>query len=263
MSFPQLSSLLTSHTPLATYPSASLQTIARLATLAELNYSQITSPERQNAELYYLRQVSKQLAAATDNAEEREILEENPRWKDLCDIHGEPTVVKTTDTEAAGGGTLAGRVTEFTFYISKEVLQIARTHAQSIEGHSNENNAPDDPGHDRPVVEKKKLIPRTVDAYRLKGIVGRLFNIRPMSVRLIWETEEWDPVGEEDGGWSVSEDDSDDDDDDDEGSEPESRAKKRGEKETWRRREMELVDGTREVGFFVGGKSARVKVELR
>ncbi|KAF6220982.1 hypothetical protein HO133_002663 [Letharia lupina] len=256
VSFPGLTSLLTNHTPLITYPSASLHTIARLATLTELNYSQITPPERQNAELYYLSQVSKQLAAVTDNVKEREVLEEHPRWKELCDIHGEPTIIRTNDADAADAGTLAARVTEFVFQISKQDLQRARKHAQSIDGHSGENTAKNDPGHDAPIVEKTKLIPRTVDVYRLKGIVGQLFSIRPMSVKLIWETEEWDPVGEGDGGWSVSEDESDE----------ESRLErkdKRREKEMWKRREMELVDGTREVGFFVEGKRARVRVESR
>jgi hypothetical protein len=32
-------------------------------------------------------------------------------------------------------------------------------------------------------------------------------------------------------------------------------------KEKWKRREIELVDGTREVGFWVEGKEARVRVE--
>lgn len=251
--------LLTNHTPLATYPSASLHTIARVATLTELNYSQITPPERQNAELYYLSQVSKQLAASTDDADEREILEANPRWKDLCEIHGEPTITRKTGTEAAGVGTLAARVSEFTFHISKEDLQTARKHAQSVEGHADEKTVTEDPSHDPPIIEKKKLIPRTVDVYRLKGIVGQLFNIRPMSVKLIWKTEEWDPVGEGDGGWSVSEDDSDDD-----GESKSARTeRKKREEDGWERREMELVDGTREVGFFVEGKSARVRVELR
>lgn len=83
-----------------------------------------------------------------------------------------------------------------------------------------------------------------------------------MSIRLIWETEEWDPVGEGDGGWSVSEDESDDEAERGvETTEKENREKKK--EELWKRREMELVDGTREVGFFVEGKEARVRVELR
>lgn len=265
VSCPGLTSLLTNHTPLTIYPSSSLHTIARVATLTELNYSQITPPERQNAELYYLSQVSKQLAAATDYAEERELLEENPRWKELCDIYGEPTVVKKTDAEAPGVQTLAARVTEFTFHITKQDLQTARKHAQSIEGHSSEKTEEDGsetraenhaPSHDPLIIEKKKLIPRTVDVYRLKGIVGQLFNIRPMSVKLIWETEEWDPVGEGDAGWSVSEDESD-------GDSRLERTAREKEHDQWVRREMELVDGTRQIGFFVEGKEARVRVELR
>ena len=229
VSFPGLESLLTNNTPLTTYPSASLHTIARLATLTELNYSQITPPERQNAELYYLNQISKQLAAAVDNAEEHEIQKENPRWKDLCAIHGSPTIIKTNPAEtAAGAGTLAARVTSFTFHISAQDLQTARKHAQSIAGHSTheitekedddseiliEYNDIIPPNHHAPPssIEKNKLIPRTVDVYRLKGIVGHLFAIRPFSIKLVWETDEWDPVGEGDGGWSVSDDDGSDD----------------------------------------------------
>ncbi len=82
-------------------------------------------------------------------------------------------------------------------------------------------------------------------------------------MKLIWETEEWDPVGEGDGGWSVSEDGSDDEERRSERTETKKRRRRGGRKEVWKRREMELVDGTREVGFFVEGTEARVRVELR
>lgn len=274
LSFPGLESLLTNNTPLTTYPSASLHTIARLATITELNYSQITLPERQNAELYYLNQVSKQLAAAVDNTEEREILKENPRWKELCNIHGSPTIISPKPAEtAAGAGTLAARVTAFTFHISTQDLQTTRKHAQSIPGHPNETTDKDDSetpiDPTPPSIERRKLIPRTVDVYRLKGIVGHLFAIRPLSIKLVWETDEWDPVGEGDGGWSVSEDDGSDDDDDDgerrstSTEDEKNREKNKKKKGLWKRRELELVDGTREVGFFVEGMEARVRVEAR
>ena len=77
-----------------------------------------------------------------------------------------------------------------------------------------------------------------------------------MCVKLIWETDEWDPVGEGDGGWSVSEDDSDEE-------SRLQRAARKQKNDKWARREMELVDGTREVGFLVEGREARVRVELR
>ena len=146
-------------------------------------------------------------------------------------------------------------MTEFIFRIRKQDLYAARQHAQSIDGHSGATTAQEDSSADALVVEKRKLIPRTVDVYRLKGIVGQLFGIRPLSVKLVWETEEWDPVGEGDGGWSVSEDGSDE--------ERVERKEERREGVSWVRREMELVDGTREVGFFVEGKVARVRVEVR
>lgn len=75
-------------------------------------------------------------------------------------------------------------------------------------------------------------------------------------MNLVWESDEWDPVrrqedDEDEGGWSVSED-------DDDGEE-----ERRVGKEGWKRRETELVDGTREVGFFIQGDEARVRVEVR
>ena len=95
-------------------------------------------------------------------------------------------------------------------------------------------------------------------------------------MKLIWESEEWDPVREEEGGWSVSEEDADDSHADGYDEEErrlqmiEKRRKKKENKdrdnnnEGWKRRETELVDGTRAVGFFIEeSKEARVRVELR
>ena len=284
-SFPALTSLLTTQTPLTAYPSASLHTIARLATLTSLNYSRITPPERQNAELYYLSQISKQLASTTDDSEDSRaaILSQHPRWNQLCTIHGEPTT--TTSRKAAATaeslpGTLAARVTTFTFCINNTDLKKAQTHAQTIAGHHHHpvasSNEPHDPAT---TTEKTKLLPTTISTTRLIGIAARLFSLRPASIKLIWESQEWDPFVPEDGnggegaGWSVSEDEDDDDDDGQEGKKQQKKKKEEEEEiergqeaQKWKRREVELVHGTREVGFFVdGGKSqeARVRLELR
>lgn len=161
---------------------------------------------------------------------------------------------------------------------------MAQKHAQGITGHAVDHTTTKHDlkpktqhqpptNHEDPITtttttttEKRKPIPRTVDIYRLKGIVATLFAIRPASVKLIWESDEWDPVRREnedqdqdEGGWSLSED------DDDEGSDNNNNNGERKverEKERWKRREMELVDGTREVGFFIEGKEARVRVEV-
>lgn len=275
-SFPVLASLLTNHTPLTAFPSASLYTIARLATLTELNFTRITPAERQNAELYYLNQITAQLAAANDPNEKTAVLEEHPRWKKLCDIYGEPETAKKQGPDNVDGGSLAARVTEFNFYISRQDLHKARAQAKAVDGHEDEeardvddedvdsNNAHSPPGSS--IVEGKKLlIPLTVDVYRLKGIAGRLFNLRPMSVRLVWETGERDPVGGVgEGEWSVSEDDSSDD--EGEGGQGRSKREARMKAEdgtNWVPRETELVDGTRQVGFWIESSEARVRVELR
>ena len=159
------------------------------------------------------------------------MLEENPRYAELCEVYGEPAVPRDAEVDVAAG-TLEAMIVEFTFYmIDKEGTVVA---------------------------EKKKDIPRAVDVYRMKGIVGFLFGIRPLGCRLVWETGEWDPVKGEEEGWSCSEDE-----DNDQSEVEKDKAADEQEKGKWVRREMELEDGTKDVGFWVDGREARVRVELR
>ena len=115
------------------------------------------------------------------------------------------------------------------------------------------------------VAEKRKEIPRTVSVYRLKGIVGDLFGIRPMGCKLVWETGQWDPVSGEDEGWSCSEDDEDEDEEVmlSAGIERGGEDGQIKENDKWVQREIELVDSTRDVGYWIEGRTARVRVELR
>lgn len=261
--FPALKSLLTTHTPLNNFPSSKLLTIGRLPTLTELNYSPITTAERQNAELYYLSTIAKQLGAAANLTEEMQIIKEHPHWIELCKIHGEP-IVERKSTEQYAADTLGARLTEFTFYMTGIDLEAGRKESWQYEGDGIEGLHPLDIDQPSDFLSKVQLIPRTVDVYRLKGIVGRLFGIRPMSCKLVWETGEWDPVGgQEDEGWSVSEDESDSGGEDISNPKDVREHHRERNKTKWERREMELVDGTREVGFWVEGKTARVRVELR
>ena len=159
-------------------------------------------------------------------------------------------------------GTLEARLVRFTFRMNSD------------------NGAT---GSAETVIEKTQNIPRTVDVYRLKGIVGRLFGIRPMRCRLIWETDEWDPVKSEDDGWSCSEEDefprrevadersgAGTSDDNKLGAESQRqkekqkpKKKKKKKKKEWTRRELELEDSTREVGFWIEVRQAIVRVERR
>jgi len=255
-SFPNLTSLLTKTTPLSALPSSNLYTIARLATLKELNYQPITPAERQNAELYYLSSIAKELAT-TSISNQPSILAQHPRWSELCEIHGTPDF--TAPKPEAAAGTLGARVTEFTFYMAPSPLKSAQASTGPLHTVTKQGQGANNKVHQQQQEsnEKRKLIPLTVDTYRLKGIVTRLFGLPPMGCRLIWETGEMDPVGREDEeGWSVSEDEDDEEDE----RKPQKMGKEKGK---WVEREVELVDGTREVGNFVEGKRVRVRVELR
>lgn len=262
--FPALAKLLTKQAPLTATPSATLHTIARLPGITELNYQPITRDTRQNAEIFYIEFVAKQFASATNANEEQEIRTQNPRYESLCTIHYEPEIIKK-QPEQADAGILKARVTKFTFYISKQDLQTAR-HQLSLLPKSTSQpptsslSPPQEDFQAQPsVIEKTYLIPLTISTYALLGIVARLFNILPHSIKLILETDEWDPIGgtEDEEGWSVSEDESDE--------ERKLRGNEKGRRDDsrWKRREMEIPAGTRMVGFFVEGGRARVRVELR
>jgi Leucine-rich repeat (LRR) protein len=101
--FPSLTKLLTKSTPLMNHESASLHTIARLPGITELNYEDITPEKRLNAELFYLGFVAKQLAEGPDRWNEKTILDDHPRYKALCELHGEPAIVKKKAEEDEAG----------------------------------------------------------------------------------------------------------------------------------------------------------------
>jgi len=115
---------------------------------------------------------------------------------------------------------------------------------------------------------KAMEIPKGVDVYRLKGIVGRLFDLNPLRIKLVWETGEWDPIPghypEDDDSDSESEGEGLDDGgkNEDVGVETEKEESER-ERKGWRRREVEFEDSARQVGFWVEGQDAKVRVEMR
>ncbi|KAK7988584.1 3-alpha-(or 20-beta)-hydroxysteroid dehydrogenase [Apiospora arundinis] len=116
-------------------------------------------------------------------------------------------------------------------------------------------------------LEKTSKIPKSYDIYRVKGIAGKLFAQKPLDLRLIWETGEWDPVAGFDD--EVDEDDSGEEENDmeedvvagvDAGDGTSQAEKKVGK---WVKREVELRDGPRQLGFCVDGLEAKVRVEVR
>ncbi|KAI9644933.1 hypothetical protein NHQ30_006967 [Ciborinia camelliae] len=235
-------------------------TLARLGNLEKLNFSSITLQDRNNAELFYLSEIGKELGAVDSNLEST-VLSRHKRYKELCDLHGPPVVTRREEAEI-NPAFLEARLIKFTFYV------------------------PVKPGTNQTEITLVKEIPKTFNIYRVKGIVGRLVGRSPMNLKLIWETGEWDPVA---GYEDVDEYSS----DEDRGFEQVEEAlalvgidKKQSkgidsgaciEKVVtqipqqpekimagkFMKREVELVDTTRDVGLLVDGMEARIRVEFR
>ena len=273
--FPGMTSLRFAHNPIYTNPasasstSASLAdtgkneqnamktveegymlTLARIAQLKSLNFSTITTADRTNAEMYYLSCIGKELASFPESQAE-ELIKRHPRYAELIKIYDEPSIIRK-EPGRVNPNLLEARLIEFIFYIP-----------EAIDGSQG---------------KKKKIIeiPKTFDVYRVKGIVGRALGIPPLSLKLIWETGEWDPVaGYED---ELEDDDNGPQSEDmkyrtiDTVVEPPAKSlssdgmvKNEEERETgkWMKREVEIMDGTRQIGFWVDSMKASVRVERR
>lgn len=134
-------------------------TVARFQdTLRLLNYSVITEMDRQNAEMYYLGRIAKQLAAAPES-EEANILAEHRRWAALCELYGTPRIDRAGDIEKRN---LGANLIELEFLLAGA--------AQST----------------------IKRVPKSLSVFTLKALLGRMFGVEPLWLRL-----ELVPEGEE------------------------------------------------------------------
>jgi hypothetical protein len=205
-------------------------TVARLASLKSLNFSQVTPADRTNAEMFYLSRIGKQLAAAPEEAE-AEVLALHPRYAELCEIYGAPNVVRRLEVNPAF---LEARLITVGFHL--------------------------DGGE-----ERATKIPKSYDIYAVKGVAGKLFGMSPLKLSLIWETGEWDPVA----GFDDQEGDSSDEEDAEEERERKEVDKNAADEDNtgkpgrWVKREVELKDGPRQLGYCVDGLDVKIRVEAR
>ncbi|KAH8428140.1 uncharacterized protein LDX57_005845 [Aspergillus melleus] len=219
---------------------AYMLTLSRLASLQVLNYGKITAKDRSNAELYYLSLIGKELSANSETAEP-EILKKHPRYSELCKIYGEPIVSRASDSTGAGTSvnprSVAARLVKMVFHLRPDNTQTFET-------------------------IKSKEIPRSFDTFQLKAIVSRLFSLPPYECRLIWETDELDPVSkanvEDADGWDSEQEVADGDPNGTEGQ------RLAIDETKFVKREVELVDSTKDIGFWFQPDliEARVRVEV-
>lgn len=237
--FPGLTGLRLAHNPVSdirddsnltkatTSEDAHMFTIARLAPLKSLNFTAISPSDRANAEMFYLSRIAKHLASVPESAEDS-VKSQHPRYAELCEIYGEPDVIRREEVNPAF---LEARLVSVTFY---------------------------HPGED---IRKTSRIPKSFDVYSVKGVAGKLFELKPLGLRLIWETGEWDPVA----GFYEGDGDSSEDENADEDLDDQTAIRKEEEIEgkpgRWVKREVELKDGPRQLGYCVDGLDVTIRVE--
>ncbi|PLN85395.1 hypothetical protein BDW42DRAFT_198465 [Aspergillus taichungensis] len=225
-----------------TVDEAYMLTLARISSLQVLNYGTITPKDRSNAELYYLSLIGKELSASPEAAEP-DILAAHPRYSELCETHGQP-LVRRAEVDglraAVNPRSVAARLVRFTFRLAVSS--------------SEDSPAGETPGDQ---VTKFIEIPRSFDTYQTKAIVTRLFDLPPYEFKLVWETDELDPVSKE----KVDDEDGWDSEDDSLGSK--GAAEKAADDTRFVKREVELVDSTKDIGFWFPADlvEARVRVE--
>lgn len=239
--FPGITSLRLAHNPVydtteadsksaSSSEEAHMFTIARLAPLKSLNFSAVTATDRGNAEMFYLSRIAKQLAAVPESAEES-VLTQHPRYSELCDVYGAPDVIRRNEINPA--------------FLEARLVTVEFHRAGTEE-------------------KKNAKIPKSYDIYAVKGLAGKLFGLAPLKLKLVWETGEWDPVA----GFDEKEGDSSDEDDAEiavaaKGEAESAPEEQEGKPGRWIRREVELKDGPRQLGYCVDGLDVKIRVETR
>ncbi len=235
--FPGLTSLRISHNPVVeavvkagaqatSIDEGYMLTLARLPKLKYLNFSNITDADRTNAEMFYLSRIAKEMAEVPEELE-ISITAKHRRYAELCHAYGKPVVARKD--ESTNPNYLEARLITFTFYMPANTKQ-----------------------NQQEEIVRVHEIPRGFDTYRIKNIVGKLFAHRPLGLRLVWETGEWDPVA----GYEDLSDRS----EYDESVPTKPGVLKEGGK--WLERKVEVEDGTRQVGFLIDDNEARVRVDI-
>lgn len=206
---------------------AYMYTVAMIPDLESLNFSKITQADRTNAEIFYLSKIAKHMASVPQE-QEQAVASGYKRFDALCDRYGAPVIIRH-HVGHVDPNSLEARLITFKFYLP-------------------ENSLPSQPK----LVWLVKEIPKSFDIYRVKGLIGHPLGVQPLKLRLIWETGEWDPVaGYEDEGETY-----------DEEAEVDADTQSSPENGRMVRREVELEDGTRQVGNWVDGSEATVRVEI-
>ncbi|KAL9092281.1 MAG: hypothetical protein Q9165_004455 [Trypethelium subeluteriae] len=240
--FPGMTSLRIAHNPLfensrtpddrsMTADDGYAVAAARLPRLKSLNFSQVTAKYRLNAETYYLSLIAAEMAAVP-KGQESAVTRRHWRYDELCKEYGDPVVSRPEST--LDPNSLAARLVRLHFRLAE--------HATALVKEGSETDF---------VLE----FPKSLQVYSVLGYVGKRLGVTPMKIKLIWETDEWDPIKKA-GDSDSDEDEDEDDNDDEEATTGQDRSTR------MMRRDVVVVAGTRAIGTWIESSEAIVRVEL-
>ncbi|KAJ5088441.1 hypothetical protein N7456_012057 [Penicillium angulare] len=219
-------------------------TLARFpSTLRTLNYSTISLQDRSNAEMYYLSLIGKELSA-TSEEEESSILATHPRYAELCSLYGEPRITRAVESDGSGHRAIhprsvAARLVKLAFHLSQP-------QSSSTGNASSESRV------------SVKEVPTSFNTYQVKAIVSRLFALPAYGFKLVWETDEWDPIAKA----AVEEEDWAEDSEDEMAQQRVVESSTEENSSRFVRREIELVDSTRDIGYLFQGETGEMKIRV-
>jgi hypothetical protein len=193
--------------------------------------------------MYYLSLIGKTLSA-TSEEEEPGFLAEHPRYSELCELYGEPTITRAVVADGSGKRVIhprsvAARLVKMAFRLSESASTVATESGGQV---------------------RVKEIPGSFNSYQVKAFVARLFGLPPFGFKLVWETDEWDPV-EKDAGEEGAEWDGDSDDE----VEMAHLGPASEDKSRFVRREVELMESTRDIGYLFQnetGETGEMKIRI-
>jgi hypothetical protein len=223
-----------------TVDEAFMLTLSRFpSSLRTLNFSNISVQDRSNAEMYYLSLIGKTLSA-TSEEEEPGLLAEHPRYIELCELYGEPTITRAVVADGSGKRVIhprsvAARLVKMAFRLSESASTVATESGGQVH---------------------VKEIPGSFNSYQVKALVARLFGLPPFGFKLVWETDEWDPVEKDAGEGAEWDGDSDDE------VEMAHLGPASEDKSRFVRREVELVESTRDIGYLFQGETGEMKIRV-
>ena len=157
-------------------------TLARIPKLQMLNYSAITLRDREEGEIYYVMAMGKdiELSRSATRLGLNVVGEKYKHYEELCNKYDRPSALTSSLAAPAGSGEQERSVNPNS--LAARLIKITVHEAYSKYGRNSQDRS------------FTRLLPPSLSVYNLKAILSREWSLKPLSFRLMYESEEWDPL---------------------------------------------------------------------